>query len=212
MLTTTFKSLDEIRKFLPEKIFILHCYGCGEVSFSLEESREKADQLREEFHVVGEEVADYLCRPDFTEKRIELYRPDLEKAQAVLVFSCGVGVQTLAELLDMPVYTACDTLKLPGYAGLRPGDVECDRCGDCVVGYTAGVCPISNCSKGLVNGPCGGATDGKCEVDDSKDCAWMQIYDRLREQGRTDLLEKVGSFRDYSKYEAPVEDESAAAG
>ncbi|MFW6457451.1 MAG: methylenetetrahydrofolate reductase C-terminal domain-containing protein, partial [Planctomycetota bacterium] len=120
------------------------------------------------------------------------------------VFSCGVGTQMVADMVDMPVYTGCDTVKLPGYAGLRPSARECDRCGDCVVGYTAGICPIANCTKGLVNGPCGGASDGKCEVDESKDCVWMQIYERLREQDRLDLLDNLEAFRDYSKYEAPV--------
>ncbi|MFW5923041.1 MAG: methylenetetrahydrofolate reductase C-terminal domain-containing protein [Planctomycetota bacterium] len=209
MLTTTFKSVDELSSTLPERVFVIHCNGCAEVGFSLEEAREVTDRLREQLQVVGEEVADYLCRPDFTEQRLELYRSDLKEADAVLVFSCGVGVQTVADLADVPVYTGGNTVKLPGCAGLRPTDLECDRCGDCVIGYTAGICPIANCSKGLVNGQCGGAQDGKCEVDESKDCAWVQIYERLRDRGRLDMVDNIAPFRDYSKYEAPVAEDDA---
>lgn len=207
MLTTEFKLLEELAEVLPPKIFVIHCYGCAEVGFSLDEAHELVDSLRECFDVTGEETADYLCRPDFTERRLELYEKELDNSDAVLIFSCGVGVQTVAELTDKPVYTGCNTLKLPGYAGLKPADLECDRCGDCVLGRTAGICPVANCAKGLINGPCGGAQDGKCEVDPDKDCAWMLIYDRLKAQGRIEQLEHIRPFRDYSKYELEFEDE-----
>jgi len=202
MLVTQMKPDKELLDILPDKLFVIYCLGCSEVFFPLAEAREFAQRLKQEgITVIGEEMADYLCNPEFTGKRLELYAPGLENADAILVFSCGVGVQTLADLTDKPVYTGCDTLNVPGFAGLRPDTLDCRRCGECILGLTGGICPVANCAKGLVNGPCGGAKNGKCEIDKDKDCIWLLIWERLKKQGRLEDLRKIKSFRDYSKSE-----------
>ncbi len=99
-------------------------------------------------------------------------------------------VHRISLYIDRPVIPALDTLFIavedtPGY--FRE---VCAQCGQCVLGETAGICPITACHKGLVNGPCGGTNDGKCEVDKEKDCAWTLIYERLRDQDRLDLMRK----------------------
>ena len=91
----------------------------------------------------------------------------------MLVFSCGVGVQTISAYLeDKPVYAACDTYPLPGFQGVTPLEYECDQCGECWLNLTGGICPITACSKSLVNGQCGGAKNGMCEVDNTMECGW----------------------------------------
>lgn len=205
MLVTKLKKEEEVTKLLPKRIFVIYCLGCAEVSFPLHKARELVKRLKAAgFEVVAEQLLDYECRQDFTQKRLEMYGPDLEKADAILNFSCGVGTQQLADLAGKPVFTGCDTIKLAGYAGLTPSELECDRCGECVIGFTGGYCPVANCAKSLVNGPCGGAKAGKCEIDSDKDCAWLKICERLKAQGRLDVMKKIESFRDYSKYELKV--------
>lgn len=200
MLATQIKPDDELLGILPRRVFVLYCLGCREVYFPLEEARALTARLREKgFEVTGEEMADYLCRPDFTRKRLALYGGEVTGAEAILVFSCGVGVQVVAELADRAVFTACDTVNLPGYTGLRPTELDCERCGDCVLGLTGGICPVANCAKSLVNGPCGGAKEGKCEIDKGKSCIWLIICDRLRKQGRLDDLRKIEPIRNYQK-------------
>jgi hypothetical protein len=106
------------------------------------------------------------------------------------VMSCALGVQRVGSYIEKPVIPALDTLFIgvedsPGYF-----HEVCDQCGHCVLGYTAGICPITACHKGLLNGPCGGTNNGKCEVDKEKDCAWTLIYNRLKAQNRLDIMKK----------------------
>ena len=97
------------------------------------------------------------------------------------VFSCGVGVQTISQMLeDKPVYACCDTIELPGFQGVTPLEVDCGQCGQCFLNLTGGICPITACSKSLVNGPCGGTKNGKCEVNPEMDCGWERIIQRLK--------------------------------
>jgi len=109
--------------------------------------------------------------------------------------ACALGVHRASLYIDKPVIPALDTL----FIGLEdsPGDFRevCAQCGQCVLGETAGICPLAACHKGLLNGPCGGTNNGKCEVDKEKDCAWTLIYQRLEAQGRLDLMRKYHAPR-----------------
>ena len=122
----------------------------------------------------------------------------LEEADAVLVLSCGVGVQTAAELLDgKRVYAGCDTIRLPGFQGVTPLEYDCDQCGQCYLNLTGGICPVTACAKSLLNGPCGGAKDGRCEVDPDMECGWERILRRLKAAGRLDVLHCPVQIRNY---------------
>jgi electron transport complex protein RnfC len=209
MLVTKVKPQEELLDVLPKKVFVIHCLGCKEVFFPLDEARKRTEELGAAgVSIVAEQMTDYLCRPDYTEKRLGLFAPEMKKADGILVFSCGVGIQTVAELAfnhdKIPVFTGCDTINLSGYSGLRPTPLDCVRCGECVLGLTGGICPVANCAKGLLNGPCGGAMDGKCEVDSNKDCIWLLIYKRLKDQGRVSLMKKLKPVRDYTKAEEHI--------
>ena len=92
----------------------------------------------------------------------------------------------------------CDTYQLPGFQGVTPLEHDCKQCGECYLNLTGGICPITACSKSLVNGQCGGAKDGKCEVDPSMECGWERIIKRLTAIGRLDALKCPVQVRNYA--------------
>ncbi len=130
-------------------------------------------------------------------------KPILEKLanqyDVVLSLACGAGVQTMAKLFPgLRVLPALNT-NLIGMAEEHGVWTEvCLACGDCILGRTGGICPVTRCSKQLLNGPCGGSMNGKCEISKDVDCAWQLIIDRLKELGRLDLLEEVFPVKDWS--------------
>ena len=122
----------------------------------------------------------------------------IEEADCILVMACAYGVQALAIYTDKPVYPALETLFMG--QEMSPGVFSevCVQCGECVLAWTGGICPLTACPKGLLNGACGGAKIGKCEVSAAKDCAWEIIYERLRKQGKLDNLRKRRSPRNFA--------------
>lgn len=199
MLVIQLKPEEEVlAKISGKRLFIFECLGCKELYFPKEEVTKFVDGLKEE--ITGRAILDYLCNREFVKAYIGEYSKEIGGAELVLVFSCGVGTQVVSALLESKlVYTGCDTLYLNGFQGLSARDFDCDQCGQCYLNYTAGICPITNCPKGLLNGPCGGAKDGKCEVDPEADCAWVLIYKRLEKLGKLDTLTRILAPRDYSK-------------
>ena len=198
MLITELKSKEILESLTTGKVFIINCHGCKEVSFPEKEAEEFEKSLGEK--VTGILTTDYVCNTDNLPLRLERYRKAIDEADAVLVLSCGVGVQTVAaQLPGKRVYAACDTYALPGHQGVTPLEHECDQCGQCFLNLTGGICPITACSKSLVNGQCGGAKNGKCEVDPDMDCGWERIYRRLQQVGRLDVLKCPIQLRQYDK-------------
>lgn len=131
------------------------------------------------------------CEPEFTEKL------ELDGADAILSLGCGAGVAFIASQQEVPVYPALDTLFIGAAQGFATWEAECSACGSCVLGQTAGICPMTRCAKGIMNGPCGGTMDGKCELGD-RDCAWVLIYERLEAQGRLDEFGELAEPKDHS--------------
>jgi hypothetical protein len=121
------------------------------------------------------------CEPEFLEGL------DTGGYDAILSMGCGAGVSFIAENTEIPVYPALDTMFIGTARGFGSWQAECSACGSCVLGETAGICPVTRCAKGIMNGPCGGVKDGTCELGD-RDCAWVLIHDRLEKQGRNDLV------------------------
>ena len=160
MLITRLKSEETITSLCTGKVFIINCHGCKEVGFPEAEAHALQKKLADAGKVVGTLTTDYVCNPDELALRLRGPMPKIAEADAVLVFSCGVGVQTISGLLDdKPVYACCDTVELPGFQGVTPLEYDCDQCGECFLNLTGGICPITACSKSLVNGPCGGRLD-----------------------------------------------------
>ena len=206
MLITELKSKEEILSLAGEKAFIINCLGCKEIYFPEKEAKELQKELSDAGKVTGILTTDYICNPDNMKLRLQAYLEQIEEADTVLVFSCGVGVQTVADFLeDKKVCAACDTIRLPGFQGVTPTEVDCGQCGECYLNLTGGICPITACSKSLVNGPCGGTKDGKCEVDPSMECGWERIYRRLEKLGLLDVLRFPTQMHDFSTDEVTKE-------
>lgn len=203
MLITRLKEKETIESLLGGTCFILNCRGCSEMSFPQDEADALEAQLASEGKVTGILTTDYICSPENLKLRLERHQTEIEEADAILVFSCGVGVQTVSELYEnKKVFAGCDTLRLPGFQGVTPLDVDCGQCGECYLNLTGGICPVTACSKSLLNGQCGGAKNGKCEVDPEMDCGWERIYRRLEAIGRLDLLKVPTQIRNYSTDDA----------
>ncbi len=207
MLITNLKDKEALAPLLEgKKVFILNCYGCKEVSFPEAAANEYQKELREAGKVTGTFTTDYICNPENMKRRLGYYEKEIAQADAILVFSCGVGVQTVAEYYEeKPVYAACDTMHLPGVQGVTPLTVDCGQCGQCFLNLTGGICPITACSKSLVNGPCGGTKNGMCEVNPDMECGWERIYRKLESLGRLSEFNFPTQMHDFSTFEATKE-------
>lgn len=199
MLITQLKSKETLASLAEGKVFIINCHGCKEVHFPEMEAVELQKEWMNEGKVTGILTTDYICNPENLKLRLEKHMSAIEAADAILVFSCGVGVQTVAGCFeDKKVCAACDTYPLPGFQGVTPLEHKCDQCGECYLNITGGICPITACSKSLVNGQCGGSKNGKCEVDSEMECGWERIYRRLAQLGRLDVLKCPTQVRNFA--------------
>ena len=199
MLITELKAKEAILSQISGKVFIINCHGCKEIRFPEKEAEELEKELVAAGNVTGVVTTDYICNPENLKLRLAKYQAAIDAADTVLVLSCGVGVQTVASFLEEKrVIAACDTYALPGFQGVTPLEHDCHRCGQCYLNLTGGICPITACSKSLLNGQCGGAKDGKCEVDPNMECGWERIQRRLAQIGRLDALKCPIQVRNYA--------------
>jgi len=199
MLITELKSKETLLSLVSGKVFLLNCHGCKEMRFPEAEALELEKELALADRLTGVLTTEYICNPENLALHLEPVMAQVEEAEAILVLSCGVGVQTAAQCLaHKKVYAACDTYRLPGFQGVTPLEHDCRQCGQCYLNLTGGICPITACSKSLLNGQCGGAKNGKCEVDPNMDCGWERIYQKLKKLGRLDAMQCPVQLRDYS--------------
>jgi len=157
--------------------------------------------MKEKMQEAGKGVTGTLVIPvacdNLTEEAIQQNLPAMSQSQGLLIMTCAFGVQTISRFLDIPVIPALDTLFIGKEMGPGLFQEICLQCGECILGETGGICPVTSCHKGLVNGPCGGTQEGKCEVDHNKDCAWTLIYERLQKQGRLAAMRKFQPAKNY---------------
>ena len=197
MLITELKNKDVIKSLIQGKVFVLVCHGCKEIKFPEAEAEELIKELAE--ITTGTLTTDYICNVENLKLRLQKHVAAIEAADTILVLSCGVGVQTVADQYPAKrVIPGCDTYRLPGFQGVTPLQHDCKQCGECFLNLTGGICPLTACSKSLVNGQCGGAKDGKCEVDPSMECGWERIQKRLEAIGRLDALKCPIQIRNYA--------------
>ena len=197
------KAIDELTPILAgtDNIFVIACNKCFKEFETISEpdcgefKRIAAEQGKT---ITGSANIDFLCNKTQTLKKLEDLIPD--GTESIFVISCGLGIQTIAEMVDIPVFAASNSINYTGHHGMALTKKACDACAQCYLNMTGGICPIVDCSKSLVNGQCGGAKNGKCEVDPNKDCAWENIQQRLQKQGRlSELTAQPVQLRDYSK-------------
>lgn len=186
------KPISEIEQQLEgfKRTYIVGCGTCATATKT--GGTEEILDMKERLQALGKMVTGWMVIPttcdEMTEVSLRANSNAIQSANCILAMSCALGVHRLGSYLDRPVIPALDTL----FIGLEDSpsvfQEVCAQCGHCVLGFTAGICPITACHKRLLNGPCGGTNNGKCEADREKDCAWTLIYQRLREQDRLELM------------------------
>jgi ferredoxin len=191
------KAEEEIERLLKglNRIFIIGCGTCVTLTRTGGEPEVramKAELSAKGKMITGQTVVPVAC-DNLTREFLNDFGEQINQADALLIMTCAFGVQTIARQLKKMVVPALDTLFIGKETAVGLFDEICTQCGTCIIGETGGICPVTNCHKGLVNGPCGGTNHGKCEIDVAKDCVWTLIYNRLQELGRLD------SMRTYQK-------------
>lgn len=209
MIISEQKPLPEILKSLEgeQRIFLVGCKGCAEACHTGGEAQvmEMRKYLEGEGKtIVGYAVADFLCDKALVKFRLKAQEKEISSADSLLVMTCGIGVQATSAVVDKVTHPACNTINVGGARGEWWGDERCYECGECLLEYTGGICPLTACTKSLINGPCGGARNGKCEFEpENRDCGWHLIYERLKKFNHLDKMKTVLGPKDWSKMRPP---------
>jgi len=207
------KPLEEIINALEdgEKVMVVGCGNCAAKAKSGGEPETEA--MAERLRVKGVTVTGWtvppnggsLCKLSAVQKLLnEDHKAESQTADSFLVLACGQGVHTVIDATDARmVHPGCDTI----FGGETVTDdfitEYCSLCGECVLENTGGLCPITLCAKSLLNGPCGGAKDGKCEVHPERDCGWRLIFERMRELGREEMMIEYQPPKNWLRAGAP---------
>lgn len=209
MIITKQKPIGEILGFLKDikKIFLVGCAQCATVckTGGEEEVLKMKERLKKEAKIVtGTSIIDPCCHLVKVKQFFQKNKEALSNSDAILVMACGDGVQSAMDGTKQKlVYPALDTLFLGEVEHAGHFLQKCILCAECIINETGGICPLTICSKGLLNGPCGGSKDGKCEVDRDRDCGWALIYKRLKELNQIDKMKPVKPPMDNSKILKP---------
>ena len=196
------KPQEEIMEFLEtcQSVYLVGCGSCTTVTHT--GGKAEVLEMKDRLEAVSKKVIGWMVIPtacdELTREALAENSGDIEASDCILVLSCAFGVQTASQYSDRAVYPALNTLFIGKEDSPGSFTEVCAQCGSCVLAETGGICPVVRCAKGLLNGPCGGSVEGKCEVDPGIPCAWQLIIDRLSALGQLDKLEKVESPRDWS--------------
>ena len=209
MIISELKPLPEILGYLDKeiKVFLVGCKGCAEVCQTGDEAHVlemKQNLEKEGKSITGYSVIDFLCDRSLIKTRLLPIEAEINAADSLLVMTCGIGVQATAAVVNKLVHPATNTISQGGATGEWKGSERCRECGECVLDYTGGICPITACTKSLINGQCGGSKDGKCEVEpEVRPCGWYLIYERLEKLGRLDKMKVAVPLKNYNKMQPP---------
>jgi hypothetical protein len=210
MIISQQKPLEDLLSSLKgyNKIFLV---GCGECATTCKSGGQpEVEKMQQKLEaaakvVTGSCIPSAPCVAAKLKTELAKHMKTLRQSDAVLVLACGLGVQSFKDndRLNLAVFPASDTLF--GAVMDAQGNFfeKCSMCAECVLDETAGICPITLCPKGLLNGPCGGVHQGKCEVDNQKDCAWVLIYQGLDKNKKLASLQEIHKPRDFQKSTRP---------
>ncbi len=205
MIVADKKPIEEIIEAIKDysKILILGCNECVTVceAGGKKEVGILASALRMYFLNQGREVKidentlQRQCDHEYLDEILD----QVDQYDAVVSLACGVGVQFSAEkYTTTPILPGVNTCFLGATEERGLWTERCQACGQCVLATTGGICPVSRCAKRVMNGPCGGSTAGKCEINKDVDCAWQLIVDRLRALDKLDTYEELSPLKDWS--------------
>ena len=208
MIISQQKNREELLQNLEGKkrLFLVGCGACATACKSGGE--EEVFQLQEWLASVGREVTgsviiDEACHIMRAARDLRHHRDAVAEADALVVLACGAGVQSISSNTDKRVIAGLDSLFLGNIRRLGQYEEKCSLCGACILNETAGICPVTTCAKGLLNGPCGGMEEGHCEADREVECAWHSIYERLKKQGRQGVLARTVPPKNWGKLRKP---------
>ncbi|WDP88392.1 MAG: methylenetetrahydrofolate reductase C-terminal domain-containing protein [Desulfobacter sp.] len=203
MITAEQKPLQEIIQYIApyDKILLVGCNEC--VTVCAAGGRKEVGLLASALHLnslkqgktidIRELTLERQCDPEYVEE----LAAEIKDVQAIVSMACGCGVQTVAARYKVPVFPAVNTKFMGASESQGIWAERCQGCGDCMLGITGGICPVARCSKSLLNGPCGGTSNGQCEISPDVDCAWRLIWERLVELGIQDRYEELNAAKDW---------------
>jgi ferredoxin len=204
MIITKQKNFKELLILIGKgPVFIIGCSECATICHTGGEKEviEMNNTLNDKnIEVTGWTILEPACNLLNDKRILRNYKKEIKKAKKILVLACGNGVQTISEIFkETDIISGTDTLFLGEIKHIDEFEKRCEICGDCIIDFFGGLCPISRCPKNMLNGPCGGSKNGKCEVDNNMDCIWNLIYKRLSDKGRFQELKDIRNPIDWSK-------------
>lgn len=204
MIITKQKDLNLILSFIDKKpVFLVGCSQCATLCHTGGEEEiltMKKTLEKKGVNVTGWVVLDPACHLMNDKRLLRKYENELSYSKKVLVFACGNGVQTVSEIINnIDVLPGNDTLFLGEIKRANIFEKRCNMCGECIQDVFDGLCPVSRCPKNMLNGPCGGSINGKCEIDKEMECIWDLIYKRLKEKNNLILFKQINKPKDWSK-------------
>jgi len=204
MIITKQKKFEDLLNSVgKDPVFIVGCNECATLCHTggEEEVLAMKDAFeKKQVRVSGWVILEPACHLNNDKRLLRSFKEELSKSKKILVLACGNGVQTITEIFDdKDIISGTDTLFLGEIKRVNEFDKRCDMCGECLLDLFGGLCPVSRCPKSMLNGPCGGAKGGKCEINPDMDCVWDQIYNRLKQSGKLHLLEEIQKPKDWSK-------------
>jgi ferredoxin len=204
MIITKQKNFIELLRCIDSKpVFLIGCNECATLCHTGGKDEVlllKEALVKEHIPVSGWVILEPACHLMNDKRMLKRYTKELSKSAKVLVLACGNGVQTIAEILpEKEVIAGTDTLFLGEISRVNEFDRRCMLCGECLLDNFGGFCPVTRCPKSMLNGPCGGSSDGKCEINSEMECVWDCIYQVLKKKGKLDALIAIQKPKDWSK-------------
>jgi ferredoxin len=204
MIVSEQKPLPEILVELEgiDRVFLIGCAKCATVCkaggeeqvWQMQEALTAADKV-----VTGSIIIDETCHMLRVQRELRARKEQVDEAGALLVLACGAGVQSVSGATDKLTVAGLNTQFLGNIRRFGHFEQKCSLCGDCILTETAGICPVTVCPKGLLNGPCGGMDNGFCETDPEAECAWVQIFRRLESRDNADRLHRIVPEKNFAK-------------
>jgi len=184
-------------------VFVVGCSECATLCHTGGEE-EVLEIIRKfekkNIEVTGSVILDPACHFLNDKRLLKSHKDEIDKAKKILVLACGNGVQTVSQIIDSTdVISGTDTLFLGEIKRLNDFQKMCSLCGECIQEEFGGFCPIARCPKEMLNGPCGGSINGKCEINNELDCIWDIIYSHLKKKGQLDKLKEIKKPKNWSK-------------
>ena len=204
MIITKQKEFNDLIKCIAKgPVFIIGCSECATVChtggeeevLSMKKALEKKD-----IDITGWVILEPACNLQKDKLLLKNHMNTIKNAKKILVLACGNGVQTVAEIIkDIDIIPGCDTLFLGEIKHANDFVKTCTLCGECIQDLFDSFCPIARCPKSMLNGPCGGVKNGKCEISSDIDCIWDIIYKDLKKKGQLSKFKEINKPKDWSK-------------